>query len=177
MIRCAIEKKDMALIGGNNAVRMSLLVKLGEKFQDMIISDIENGTISFPVDEQDKEIVNSITQSLRPNIERAKELKDIIAKGERFIPKYYWPELTIASFWLSASIGITVPQLRALLPETTKFIDTGYGASELKINIPLSPEHTDGLLSTTTAFYEFVHIEDEMFERPLLANQIGRAHV
>ena len=61
-----------------------------------------------------------------------------------------------AGFWLGGSVGVHVNEVRKMLPETTKYIDVGYGASETKFNIPTKPETPAGVLSTFTCFYEFI---------------------
>ena len=96
-----------------------------------------------------------LKDQLAPHPERADELQKLNEEG-KFTPRYYWPNLMAAGFWLGGSVGVHVNEVRKMLPETTKYIDVGYGASETKFNIPTKPETPAGVLSTFTCFYEFI---------------------
>ena len=137
----AISHRNVYVIAGNNAGRMTELVRMAQQRRNDIIRDME-----------------------RIDPERAKELQGMKA----FTPVEYWKDLKLGLFWLSASVGKYVEELRPLLPKTTKLMDVGYGSSEAKFNIPLRPEETSGVLSTATAFYEFIPEEGGA---PLMAHQ------
>ena len=142
MMLSAISHRDVYVIAGNNAGRMTGLARMAQERRDDIIRDME-----------------------RIDPERADELRAM----KEFIPAEYWKDLKLGLFWMSASVGKYVDELRQLLPPSTKFMDVGYGSSEAKFNIPLRPEETSGVLSTATAFYEFIPEEGGS---PLLAHQV-----
>ncbi len=172
IMRYSIACRDLLAVAGNNAIRFVRMIELAQEHSQMIVDDICNGTISYPVgDDHDAAIVAELRKSLTPNPERGAELQQIIDSAQPFMPSSYWSEFSVASFWLSASVGVFVKQLRPMLSEKVKFIDTGYGASELKINIPIELDAEDGLLSTTTAFYEFLPL-DNPESQPLLAHEL-----
>ena len=137
----AIARRNVSVLAGNNASRMTTLARMAQKRRDDIIRDIA-----------------------AKDGERAEELRALKA----FTPATYWPELKLGLFWLSASVGKTVEELLPLLPKSIKLMDVGYGSSEAKFNIPLKPGETSGALSTATAFYEFI---PEGGGRPLMAHQ------
>lgn len=137
----AIAHRDVYVLAGNNASRMTSLVRLAQSRRDDIIHDI---AAKDPA--------------------RAEELKAL----KIFTPATYWPNLKLGLFWLSASVGKTVDELLPFLPKTIKLMDVGYGSSEAKFNIPLKPWETSGALSIATAFYEFI---PEGGGEPLLAHQ------
>lgn len=142
MMLSAISHRDVYVIAGNNAGRMTALVRMAQNRRNDIISDME-----------------------RIDPARAEELRGM----KDFTPAEYWKDLKLGLFWMSASVGKYVEELRPLLPKSTKIMDVGYGSSEAKFNIPLQPEETAGALSTATAFYEFIPEEGGM---PLMAHQV-----
>jgi hypothetical protein len=85
------------------------------------------------------------------------------------LPRDYWPNLHLMAFWLSASVGHYIKDVKPLIPAATVFFDAGYGSSEARINIPSQPEDPAGTLSIYTAFYEFI---PEKGGSPLLAHQL-----
>lgn len=168
----AIACEDMSLIVGNNACRMVKLVEIADLAKDMIIADITNGDISYPCSEKDRLIVDSLRSKLTPNIKRGAELQAIVDAGKPFTPASYWSRLKVVSFWTSASVGYSIPDLMPLLSSDVKVVDAGYGASELKINIPFEFGAKDGMLSIATAFYEFLPYNSESQE-PLLSHELA----
>lgn len=137
----AIAHRNVYVLAGNNASRMTALARMAQKRRDDIIRDIA-----------------------AKDPERAEELSAL----KEFTPATYWPDLKLGLFWLSASVGKTVEELLPYLPKTIKLMDVGYGSSEAKFNIPLKPGETSGALSTATAFYEFI---PEGGGQPLMAHQ------
>lgn len=168
IMRFAIETPDVWAISGNNANRLTHLIKVAESQKDNILSDIERGTIDFAGD-IDLTIKNELLSLLKPNRSRAEELRRALQEGKEFIPSTYWPNLMLALFWLSASVGRYIADVRPLLPKTTRFMDVGYGASEAKFNIPIKPEDPAGALSIATTFFEFLPIGGS---ETLLAHQL-----
>lgn len=168
IMRLSIAYENVHMIIGNNAGRLSNLVRLAEQHADRIIKDIEDGTIegARQVDPKIRELLSNM---LQPNKTRAAQLRKILEEGEPFIPKYYWPDLKLASFWLSSSVGTYVEEVKPLLPSTIKYMDSGYGSSEAKFNIPTEPDRKDGTLSIATSFYEFI---PEAGGDPLLAHEV-----
>lgn len=137
----AISHRNVYVIAGNNAGRMTELVRMAQQRRTDIIRDMEH---------------------IDPA--RADELRGM----KDFTPAEYWKDLKLGLFWLSASVGKYVDELRPLLPKTARLMDVGYGSSEAKFNIPLNPGETSGVLSTATAFYEFIPEEGGT---PLMAHE------
>lgn len=168
IMRFAIEHPDILVISGNNATRLAYLIHLAETHKEKILLDIEQGTIDHAgaVDEMVREKLSSL---LRPNPARAAQLRQLLSEGKPFTPASYWPDLALALFWLSASVGYFVKDVRPLLPVTTRIMDVGYGASEAKFNIPIVPEDPAGLLSIASTFFEFLPVKGG---EPLLAHEL-----
>lgn len=150
---------DIVIITANNAGRVYARVKYAQSHAREIIEDIKNGTISkrLNLSEDERTLFENY---IKPHPKRAEILQKLLDKGEEyFIPKYYWPHLMTARFWLSGSVGVNVDKIRKYLPEDLIYIDVGYGASEGKINIPHDVNTGTGTLSIASIFYEFISQE------------------
>ncbi len=165
MLRTSLVYGDVTALLGNNAKMLYNLISYAKDHAKEIIEDIRNGGCRYDMSDGLKEMLK---EQLTANPARADELEKLFNEGH-FTPRYYWPALMAAGFWLGGSVGVFVDEVRPLLPETTKYIDVGYGASEGKINIPMKPETPAGALSTFTAFFEFLPEEGG---EPLLAHEL-----
>ena len=168
IMRFAIEHPDVCVISGNNASRLSYLIQFAETHKEHLLLDIEQGTIDYAGEIEDS-IKEQLQPLLTPNPERAQALRKALEEGKPFTPATYWPDLMLGLFWLSASVGRFVNDVRPLLPATTRFMDVGYGASEAKFNLPMVPEDPAGALSIATTFFEFLPTEGGA---PLLAHEL-----
>ncbi len=165
MLRTSLVFGDVTALLGNNARMLRNLIEYAKEHAAEIIEDIRNGGCRYEMSDALKEMLK---EQLTANPARADELEKLRAE-DHFTPRYYWPMLMAAGFWLGGSVGVYVDEVRPLLPETTKYIDVGYGSSEAKINIPTKPETPAGALSTFTAFFEFIPEEGG---EPLLAHEL-----
>jgi hypothetical protein len=168
-MRFAIEQ-DVRLVAGNNAARVESLILLAQKYQNEIISDIRYGTINkiFKIPD---EVYKTLLPYLKPNPTKADELINKLKTAESFLPDLYCPNLYVVSCWLSGSIGKYIYRLDSYFKNKISFFDGGYGASEIKINIPLKANKSSGALTIFAAFYEFIPL-DSNNEEILLAHQL-----
>ncbi len=154
----ALRYDDIAIVTSNNAARLYARIRYAQEHAEDIINDMRHGTVRSELNLTDEER-RMAEGYMTPNPDRADRLQEILDSGrENFIPRFYWPYLMAARFWLSGSVGVNVPRVRPLLPEGTVYFDIGYGASEAKINIPGRPDEGSGTLATFSAFYEFVPV-------------------
>lgn len=169
IMRFALLYQDMMAIIGNNAGRLRVLADYAQKHAQELIEDIAAGTISerliIPL-----ELRRQLEEKLSPAPERAAELSQLLTENNGvFLPLHYWPKLRAASFWLSSTVGSYIEDIRPLLAPEVIYIDVGYGASEVKINIPLLPDQASGPLASFTGFYEFLPLTGG---QPLLAHEL-----
>lgn len=166
-LRAALVCENMVMVEGNNAKLLENIIRYGEEHQWELIEDIREGTCRLDMPE---DVKKALGRALHPAAERAEQLAALAREG-RFIPRYYWPALRCASLWLGGSVGCYAEAVRPLLPEGVRFMDLGYGASEGKVNLPLTPETPAGALMTYTGFYEFIPDGSEGGE-PLMAHEL-----
>lgn len=165
MLRVALFYRNIIAVMGNNAALMENVIKYGVAHAEELISDIRSGGCALDMPDEVRKCLKNV---LVPAPQRAGEL-EAMRKAGNFIPKYYWPDMKLASFWLSGSVGANTRQLRPLLSDRVKFMDLGYGSSEAKINIPLEAETPAGALLTYTCFYEFLPMDGG---EPLMAHEV-----
>ena len=168
LLRFALQKRNVVMVVGNNAGRFSQLASIASLRAANIINDIENGTVQG-VPEIDPLVLEIINPQLAPDPERAAELRQILERTGDLQPKEYWPNMQLMAFWLSASVGHYIKDVKPLVSEKAAFFDAGYGSSEVRINIPTQPNNAAGILSIYTSFYEFL---PESGGTPLLAHQL-----
>lgn len=160
---------DVAMVTSNNAGRLYARIEYAKEHAKELLHDLTYGTIKEDIilSEEERKIAESY---MTPQPERAKELQKLLDQGkEFFIPKYYWPYLMVARFWLSGSVGVNVKKIRKYLPDDLLYFDIGYGASEGKINIPFQKDLGCGTLGIASLFFEFQSMEDN---RILTADQL-----
>ena len=168
LLRFALQKRNVVMVVGNNAGRFSQLASIASMRAADIITDIENGTV-LGAPEIDSLVLEIILPQLAPDFERAAELRQIFDRTGDLQPKEYWPHMQLMAFWLSASVGHYIKDVKPLVSEKAVFFDAGYGSSEVRINIPTKPNNAAGTLSIYTSFYEFI---PESGGTPLLAHQL-----
>ncbi|MCF0226323.1 MAG: GH3 auxin-responsive promoter family protein, partial [Methanobrevibacter sp.] len=108
----ALRYDDIFIILANNAGRVYSRFKYAQEHAEEIINDLKNGTITkrINITEDERKLFEGY---LEPHVERAGFLESLLNKGkEFFIPKYYWPYLILAMFWLGGSVGVNVDKLK-----------------------------------------------------------------
>lgn len=134
------------------------LVHLGDEHRERLIRDIHDGTLS-----REFEIPEEIRALLQPRIRRAnpvraRELERIVERTGRLYPKDYWPE-PIIGCWLGGTAGYQARYLSEVFGKAP-LRDQGLVSSEGRHTIPIEDDKPQGVLSFTSAFYEFVPVEE-----------------
>lgn len=164
-MRCALYYRNIAAAAGPNPKQMENMILYAKEHAEELIEEIRTGTSAFPLPDEVKAAMKDV---LVPNPERAEELRALYER-DRFIPRYYWPDLVAGFFWLSGSIGVYADALRPYLPENITFMDLGYTASEASITMTLEPETPASILLTYAGFFEFLPLDGGA---PLLAHEV-----
>ena len=177
IMRFAMEQ-DVRLISGNNAARLTALFDSAENNFVNICSDIEHGTLFFS-DSISKKIMQDLEPLLKPNPEKADELRNKHERSEKITPELYWPNLKVIRCWMSGSVGRYISKIKPLLTNNIHFYDAGYGASEGKFNVPYKKDLSSGPLTLYSGFYEFIPVDESEAEtpEPLLAHQLQTGHM
>lgn len=129
-----------------------------DKYFDLMCDDIEHGTLSDQMQIAD-DIRRACQPFLRPNPERAQELRDLKKKHGRVLPKHYWPDFQLLNCWHCGNTKIYYDKLQGFYPEQTLNQEFGYFSSECRFGLVL--DDTDyTVLFPHMHYYEFVEEHD-----------------
>ena len=133
-----------------------------EKNWELLVSDIEAGTINGSVELPD-EIREKLAAELVPQPERAAELRAIFEQGfdAPFIPKV-WPLLRYVAGGASAGFALYTNEVRdRYLGRDVAFYYRGIAASEGVFTVPVRLADHASALIPDSLFYEFIPEDDE----------------
>ena len=148
-----ISDKNVGIVICNNLAHLkNLITVINDRFE-MIVGDIRNGTISYDLSEEEK---NILLPTRKADPERADELLKIFAEKGRIDITDIWKNVRMYGCWLSSGVGRIAKELRPFLHKDAVFMHWGYGASEGKFDIPTEPDTPYGLPVVFGYFFEFL---------------------
>lgn len=127
---------------------------------EMLIRDIENGTIDESVD-LPTEVKASLLKKITPMPERAAQLREIFKDGSGFrFVKAVWPNMQFIRGVGGDGFSVYANAIRKqYADESIPFILSGVNASEGLLTIPVEPGNEDGAFVPGSAFMEFLPVE------------------
>ncbi len=152
--------QNVTLLSTANPSTLSLLAQKANEWKDMLLNDIEKGTLSsefsFPAD-----IRELIEEQLTPNPHWANELRQsiLLDPEEMLRPMAFWPNLQLVACWTGGNSGIFIEEMKSWYGHLRVW-DLGYLASELRGSMPLWEGESGGALTITENYFEFVKVED-----------------
>ncbi|MFQ5953030.1 MAG: GH3 auxin-responsive promoter family protein [Candidatus Omnitrophota bacterium] len=173
ILRLAMEE-NVTTIATMNPSTIVLLCQKIEKIKDDVIEDIEKGTLKGDLDIPNN-IREIIEKRLKPNPERAEELRKILKKKKKLLPKDIWPNMKLIECWKGGTVGVYLREFPKYFGDVS-VRDFGYLASELRGSIPVSDAGAGGVLAINANFYEFIPKEDmgAREKRVLLCDQLEK---
>lgn len=165
ILRLAMERDvtDVATLNPNTIV---LLCQKIAKWQERIIKDIRDGTLSRDFDIPDG-VRRPIESSLRKNARRADELSSIAAKKGRLLPADFWPNMRLVECWMGGMMKLYLKEIEAYFGKIP-IRDMGCLSTEARSSIPTTDNSPSGVLAISTNFYEFMPKEDAGKKDPRL---------
>jgi GH3 auxin-responsive promoter. len=166
--------QNITTIATLNPSTIILLCQKIEKYRDILIDDIEKGTlyqgINVPAD-----VRKSIERSLKPLPERARELREILKEKKALLPEYFWPDLELIECWKGGTVKIYLKELPQYFGDTP-VRDFGCLSTEARASIPMGDSGEGGVLAINTNFYEFIPKEDmgKRQKRFLLSSELSK---
>lgn len=179
-----LKDKNLAYISVWNPTFLMLLIKPILSWSQLLVNDIENGTITTPVN-IDTGLKRKILKKLSNNKKRAKELRFIFErwktkhnnlKGGISLYEEIWPNLLLISCWTDGQAAHYIEELKNYFPNV-EIQPKGLIATEGIVSFPLIGEEGTPL-SINSHLFEFVEIgkieqaEGEYFHHPKLAHQL-----
>ncbi|WP_407447707.1 GH3 auxin-responsive promoter family protein [Fibrobacter sp.] len=148
----ALAEKHVEQLVCNNVAHFIKVFDIINEKTETLLNDIEQGSISADLAD---DVQQKIMTVIKPNLERANELKAIFKKKGRFDISDFWPNFVCVGCWLSSSVGRIAKEYMSVFPEGTQFIHWGYGSSEAKFDVPVEVGKQNGIPVLFGTFYEF----------------------
>ena len=128
------------------------------KIFKMLAEDIENGTMSDRVSIPE-EIRKAFAPYLKPNPERAAELRELKAEYGQVLPKHFWPNLQLLTTWKCGNTQIYLDKLKGCYPEDMLHQEFAYFSSECRAGLVLD-DTIETALFPHMHYYEFKREKD-----------------
>ncbi|MBQ9604579.1 MAG: GH3 auxin-responsive promoter family protein, partial [Firmicutes bacterium] len=159
--RFALCSTDPISIGCSFTSFVSEFLRYIENNWEMLVEDIENGTIDDSV-EMPEDVRRALLEKIKPMPERASELKKIFSKGfeEPFVPKV-WPKIVSFTGGASGSFKAYTEFVKErYLGENIKVYCRGICASEGAFTAPVELNSYESVFLPDSVFFEFAEERD-----------------
>ncbi len=158
IMRMGIERNVTLIVTANPSTIVEMQNNVNEYFEDYC-NDIEKGTLKASLNIP-QWIRDDIQPYLKPNPERADELRALKAKYGTVLPKHYWPNLQILNTWKCGNTKVYVEKFKDSFPKGMLHQEFGYFASECRFGLVLD-DTLNTVLFPHFHYYEFI-AEDEL---------------
>jgi len=156
LMRLAIQHWNVTLWSTANPSTILELQRAVDENLDMMIEDVENGTLSdkFEIPEIIREELKAY---MKPRPKRAKELRRLKEENNgKILPKQYWPKLQILSTWKCGNTKVYMEKYEDFFDlKQTCYQELGYIATECRFGFALDMTN-ESVLFPHLHFYEFV---------------------
>ena len=158
ILRIALAYKDVTYLVSANPSTFLMLHSQVNRYFDEFVDDLEQG-IFREHDKLSAEVQKSITPKLKSNKRRAEELRELYAQKRAISFADIWPFLQTVVTWTGGSCGIALDAVRQGLPQSTKVVELGYMATEVRGTITIDTNNNLGLPTIQDNFFEFAERE------------------
>ena len=153
------DREITSITAGFYSIILRYFQYIGEEY-DMLIRDIETGTIDASVEMPDS-VRQSVLKRLVPMPDRAAELRDIFRNGSDFpfVPEI-WPRLRLLSGIGRAGFSAFDEAIkRRFTAGRIQNLYSGITASEGIFSIPVDLDREDAVIAAGAGFLEFLPVE------------------
>ncbi len=157
IMRMGIERNVTLVVTANPSTIVEMQNNANEFFDDYC-NDIEHGTLKAELNIP-QWIRDDIQPYLKPNPERARELRALKAKYGQVLPKHYWPNMQILNTWRCGNTKVYVDKFKNSFPEQMLHQEFGYFASECRFGLVLD-DTLNTVLFPHFHYYEFIAEEE-----------------
>ncbi|MDK2962158.1 MAG: hypothetical protein PWP20_1284 [Eubacteriaceae bacterium] len=159
-LRFALLEEDLSFIGSAFMTALSDLMKYLEVNWELLVNDIENGSIDPEIKISDA-VRQELLKKIKPQPGRAQVLRKIFAQGfdTPIIPRI-WPGLSFAFAIGSGGFLVYTEKMRHYLGDIPIYFSV-YAASESIMAICTEMESQEFTLIPDSAFYEFIPVEED----------------
>lgn len=157
LMRMGIERNITLVVTANPSTIVEMQNNVNEYFDDYC-TDIEHGTLNANLNIP-QWIREDIQPYLKPNPDRAAELRALKAKFGTVLPKHYWPNMQILNTWKCGNTAVYLDKINGSFPEQILHQEFGYFASECRFGLVLD-DTVNTVLFPHFHYYEFVAEEE-----------------
>ena len=161
IMRFGIEQNTTLIITANPSTVVEMQNNVNENF-DRYVEDIEKGTISQEFDIPER-IRESFKPYLKPNPERAAELRALKAKYGTVLPKHYWPDMQILNSWKCGNTKVYMDKFQDSFPEHMFYQEFSYYSTECRFGLVID-DTVNTIPCVHMHYIEFLPEED--LEKP-----------
>ncbi|MDR0487217.1 MAG: GH3 auxin-responsive promoter family protein [Treponema sp.] len=158
VMRMGIERDTHLIVTANPSTLVEMQTNANEFFDDYC-NDIEHGTISakFPIPDN---IRAAIEAAVKPNPERATELRKLKERYGTVLPKHYWPNLQVVNVWFCGNTRVYFEKIRDSFPPDCVFHEFSYVSTESKAGLVLKSNIEETTVFGHKTYFEFIHESD-----------------
>lgn len=174
--RFAICRDVAFLITASPATQLKL-ARVADEERERIVRDVRDGTLCHELDIA-PDIRRDLERRLRPRLDIARRLEDIIRRTGRLLPRDYW-RLGFVANWIGGSMNLHLHDFPEYFGDTP-VRDIGLLASEGRMSIPVEDGTPAGILDVTSHYYEFIPSNEIDAARPSVRSphqlEVGREY-
>lgn len=161
IMRFGIEHNTTLIITANPSTIVEMQNNVNEYF-DQYVEDIEKGTLNPAMDVPER-IRESFKPFMKPNPERAAELRALKAKYGTVLPKHYWPDFQLLTTWKCGNTKVYLDKFKDSFPPQTFHQEFSYYSTECRFGLVID-DTNNTVPCPHMHYYEFVAEED--MEKP-----------
>lgn len=158
MLRLAVAEKNITYLTCANPSTVLKLSSILSSRWDSIVKDIEQGAFER-IHELPGHTASVISKYLKPDQERAQELKTIFSTTGNAELGDVWPYLKMVSTWTSGNCSVPLVRMRQMFPSSTNIVELGYLSSEFRGTLTVDLVSGTGLPAIQDYFMEFIEVE------------------
>ncbi len=160
-LRFALENRSVSYLGSLVITLLTTMFDYLEDNWEMLCDDVEKGIIN-PSVRITPELRAEYEKKLRPNPERAEELRREFRKGfDDPIAPRIWPRLTWVYGMVSSTLKVYIAKLRRYIGPDVPLHNMGYGAAEGFFAMATELDANDYVLLPHCIFFEFIPVDDD----------------
>ena len=171
IMRFGIEHNTTLIITANPSTIVEMQNNVNEYF-DQYVEDIEKGTLNAKMNVPER-IRESFKPFMKPNPERAAELRALKAQYGTVLPKHYWPDFQLLTTWKCGNTKVYLDKFKDSFPKQTFHQEFSYYSTECRFGLVID-DTNNTVLCPHMHYYEFVAEED--MEKPDSEKRFWQIH-
>lgn len=157
IMRFGIEHNTTLIITANPSTIVEMQNNVNEYF-DKYVEDIEKGTLNPDIDVPER-IRESFKPYMKPNPERAAELRALKQKYGTVLPKHYWPDFQVLNTWRCGNTNIYIDKFKDSFPKQMFHQEFSYYSTECRFGLVID-DTVNTIPCAHMHYMEFVSEED-----------------